>query len=120
MRFAGANKAVDAIGVAVVDQHAHGGIQVERIARLPALLPALLQVEKAVGDALLKQQTGTGDTDLALIVENTAGSRVDRFLQVRAVGKDDIGALPPASSQTRFILLSPASFSSVYRCRWSR
>jgi len=92
MRFAGANKAVDAIGVAVVDQHAHGGIRVERIARLPAFGLLFKEIEKPVGNALLKQQAGSGDTDLALVVKDTAGGSVNRFLQIRTVGKNDIGA----------------------------
>ena len=64
----------------VVDQHAHSGIRVEWIARLPALCLLFQEIEKAVGDALFQQQAGTGDTDLALVVKNTAGGRVDCFL----------------------------------------
>ena len=77
----------------VVNQHAHGGVWVEWVARLPVLRFGFQSRQELVGDALLQQQAGAGDAHLALVVEDAAGGGADRFLQIRAVGEDDVGAL---------------------------
>ena len=76
----------------VINQHAHGGVGVERVARLPEASLLLQTAEELIGNAVFNQQAGPGDAHLALVVEDAAGGGVDRFLQIRAVGKDDIGA----------------------------
>ena len=77
----------------VINQHAHGGVRIERVTRLPVLRLRFQQCQKFVGDALLQQQAGACDTHLALVIEDAAGGGVDRLLQIRAVGENDVGAL---------------------------
>ena len=88
-----ANKRVDGIGMCCVDEHAHRAVRVERIARLPAVGLRFQPCQKIIGDAVFEQQAGTGDTDLPLVVKNPGGGRAHGLVQVRTVGKDNVGAL---------------------------
>jgi hypothetical protein len=85
-----------------------------------SVAPALSAGQELVGDALLQQQAGAGDTHLPLVIENAAGGGADRFCRSGQSAKTMLALLPPASSQTRFILLSPRLSAAACRCGWSR
>ena len=65
MAFAAANKAMHVVGMGIVNQHAHGGVRIERVARLPVLRLSFQPRQELVSDALLEQQTGPGDAHLS-------------------------------------------------------
>ena len=87
-----ANKRVDGIGVRGVDEHPHRAVGVERIARLPLAGLRLQPCQEVISDALFEQQAGAGDTDLPLVIKNPGGGRAHGLVQVRTVGKDNVGA----------------------------
>ena len=76
----------------IVDKRAHRGFRIQRVARLPVFRLLFQQGDELVGNALFQQQTRTGDTNLALVIEDTCRCISGGFRQIRTVGKDDIGA----------------------------
>ncbi|KPW95222.1 hypothetical protein ALO79_100495 [Pseudomonas syringae pv. castaneae] len=75
-----------------VDQRAHVGRRVQRIAGLPGGQCLKHHRQEAFLDRALDQQPRTGSADFALIEGNCAGGCVGGGLQIRRVGKDNIRA----------------------------
>ena len=73
-------------------QRSHLRFRVQRVAQPDGFGQRQEPVEELVRDALVQQQTRTGDTGLSLVMEDREGAAVDRGGQ-EGVVEDDVGAL---------------------------
>ena len=89
-----------------IDQRAHRGFRVQRVAWLPAFKGFNHQRQEGVFDRTLDQQAGTCGADFTLIEGDRAGGRFGGCFKVWRVGEDDVRAfttrLQPDAFHVRF------------------
>lgn len=86
----------------------------QRVAGLPVFRLLFQQRDKFVGNTLFQQQARTGDTNLALVIEDTCRCISGGFRQIRTVGKHDIGAFTSGLQPDAFHVAVARVFEQLF------